>query len=136
MGRVLLHAAENGLLSVVELCMREGTSGSVTDEFGRTPLILAVIYGHVKIVQLLLEHMESWRWADHKDKKGKTARDYAVEKNVEVIKLLGGNGRENCEKRLVEIDANITKTMNAVIADKYIKKKNITPWSLLRARNL
>lgn len=89
MGRVLLQAAKDGLTTIVDLCLKEGTRASVTDECKRTPLIIATINGHEDVVDLLLKQPDAWRWSTYRDASKLCAYEYAVRmKNPILIKKL------------------------------------------------
>ena len=52
----LLLATAHGLLDIVELNLARGADPQCTDNFGKTPLHLAAILGHVQMVELLMKH--------------------------------------------------------------------------------
>ena len=91
-GYALIHAfARRGRTSVVSLILDKGADIDAEDEEGRTPLIRAVMNGHVDTVKLLLErraHIEATFEAN-------TVLMEAVMQNHEgIVKLLLENGAE------------------------------------------
>jgi len=55
-GRTILHSAcDMGLFNLCERRLNLGENINATDDFGMTPLILAIVGGHMKIVKLLIE---------------------------------------------------------------------------------
>jgi ankyrin repeat protein len=66
--RALIHSfTTRGRTAVVNLLIEKGTDINARDEYGRTPLIIAVISGHEDMVKLLLSRGadHSIRWKDN-----------------------------------------------------------------------
>ena len=76
--------------------MREEKQVNVTDEDGRTPLIMAANQGHLKICKMLIDLCNAD--VTLKDKDGKTARDHAVmRRKDDVVKYFDGEEEEEEE---------------------------------------
>lgn len=55
-GRTMLHyAAERGHSDMVKLLLAHGTNPNAQEKIGLTPIALAVVCGHINVVQILLE---------------------------------------------------------------------------------
>lgn len=54
----LHHAAEQGHSEVVAFLLEQGAQANCTDERGRTPLILASFWGHLRVVRVFAQHMD------------------------------------------------------------------------------
>jgi hypothetical protein len=60
-GKSTLHyAAEMGSLTICKMLVDAGGVPSNIDKYGKTPLHLAVIGGHLNVVQFLLAHVKPW----------------------------------------------------------------------------
>ena len=84
-------------------CLIEGKNASVDvqDSGGKTPLLWASYYGHLKIVEYLIEKGAS---IDIKDSEGRTAFYWASKKkHLEVAKVLAANGATLSKFRLLYI---------------------------------
>ena len=119
----LMMAAEYGHLDVVKLLIDNGANINKTDVRGRTPLMMAASYGHLDVVKLLLDQIKVGSNLDlimsykqklpltnkqiysgrnnlgfninARDKKGKTALDYAHksdEEREEIMSFLRKHG--------------------------------------------
>jgi ankyrin repeat protein len=87
----LWYAASSGHDTVVDLLVERGASVFTMNLDRKTPLMIATINGHAKCVRLLLQR--STVNVNGTDRKGKTAVDYACEKqHVQIFKLLVEEG--------------------------------------------
>lgn len=83
----LIFAARDGQLEIARTLIKAGASPGWVDGEQVTPLILAALRDHPDIVRLLLSHGVD---RDHRDKWGRTARDYAARRGQtdEIYRLL------------------------------------------------
>ena len=73
--------------------LKEDAAVNVTDEDGRTPLMIAANQGHVGICKQLVDLCNAN--VNLKDDHGKTARDHAVmRKHLNVVKYFDGEESE------------------------------------------
>ena len=83
---LLLTAAFNGKIKLVETLLRHGADINVIDETGRTPLMLSAKTGHKEVVEHLLQKNAK---VDIQDKQGHTAISLAGHSgNLEIVVLL------------------------------------------------
>jgi ankyrin repeat protein len=76
---VLLEAAMDGELIIVQTALEKGANPNAKDNIGRTPLHYAALQGHVEIVKLLLERGAILWIADNG---GQIPLDYANDSTV------------------------------------------------------
>jgi len=90
--QVLMEAAYQGKLDVVEKLVTEGTSVDTTDPEKRTPLMWAAFNGHKEVVGYLLQQGAA---VDAKDESRRTALMYASSGPYpETVKLLLDKGAD------------------------------------------
>jgi ketosteroid isomerase-like protein len=110
---LLIQAAKNGDLSLVELLIERGAKVNQSRQDGMTPLMFACIYGQNAIVQTLLEN-GAQRHA--KDRLGMTARSWAMAKgNLETAKQLDQYQEPVIEH--VQVPESITRPFFAPLFD-------------------
>jgi len=88
----LLKAVETGNLSEATTLLKRGADVDATDDFGRTPLMMASLGGHTQITKLL---MEAGADVHATAKYGQTALQFAVEggkTDIASILQAGGAG--------------------------------------------
>jgi ankyrin len=92
----LHHAAGNGHEGMVAFLLSKGANANIRSDEGLTPLMQALIAGHVGVARLLLEHMGG-KDVNTQDLHSKTALFHAA-----------GNGYEDMVAFLLSKDANAT----------------------------
>ena len=71
---------------IVELLLKHGADVNVKDNYGRTALIQAAVYGYTKIAEFLIKHGVN---VNVKDNNGDTALIYAIRRgHTETANLL------------------------------------------------
>mmetsp|Transcript_1142 Transcript_1142/g.1683 ORF Transcript_1142/g.1683 Transcript_1142/m.1683 type:complete len:157 (-) Transcript_1142:450-920(-) len=81
----LHHACSNGHVNVAKLLITNGAKVNAKNDDGGTPLHWACINGHVNVAKLLIEKGAEF---NAKNNEGITPLDVAVEKKIDVVKLL------------------------------------------------
>lgn len=89
---LFLEAAASGQSKLIEIMLRHGADVNVTDEAGKTPLMLAVESGHKEIVELLIRQNAA---IDMRDQHGHTALFRAAHVgNFDIASLLINAGSD------------------------------------------
>jgi ankyrin repeat protein len=104
---VLMEAAFQGKLDLVEKLVTEGTSVNTTDPAKHTPLMWAAFNGHKEVVGYLIQQGAT---VDAKDESGRTALMYASSgPYAETVKLLLDKGADvNAQGKLEGFTALMT----------------------------
>jgi len=80
MGHVAIHSSiTRNMKKVFVKLIEKGADINITNDHDQTPLMLAILYG--KTEYFALELIRKGAYLDAVDEKGKTALDYAIEKN-------------------------------------------------------
>jgi hypothetical protein len=86
----LLAAVESGSLSEVTSLLEKGANVDATDDFDRTPLMMASLGGHTRITEVLIKAGAD---LNATAKYGQTALQFAEERgNGDIVDLLLGAG--------------------------------------------
>ena len=94
--KTLVSAVERGDLQKARHLIRSGSSPSVTDDHGRTPLMHAVLRNDVEAAQAIMEGTQFKQTAHihARDKDGRTCLDYWEDKRKE----WGRGGPSGCQR--------------------------------------
>ncbi len=91
---VLIEACRRGKLEIVRLLLESGASPNLANSNGTTPLMFAKTHafasGSINLMNLLISYGAK---IDQKDKYGKTALDYSIERSILVTEYLEGKTR-------------------------------------------
>ncbi|KAE8379588.1 ankyrin repeat-containing domain protein [Aspergillus bertholletiae] len=95
--RVFLHAAATGdVASIEQEYQKNQTALTVRDSNNRTALHLAVLHGHLKAVELLLDYGVAWCSKDHQ---GQTALHLAAQlSSPTIVETLLQRGANCCSQ--------------------------------------
>jgi ankyrin repeat protein len=106
---LLLAASLNGKIKLVKILLRHGADINVSDEAGRTPLMLSAKMGHKEVVGHLLQKNAE---IDRKDKQGHTALSLSAHAgNFEIVALLINAGSN------IQIKSKYGNTLLMLAAD-------------------